>query len=307
MIKLILLTGFLGAGKTTLLQGILDTYTDEKVGVVVNDFGKVNIDARLVERQGIRLSELQNGSVFCSCIKDKFVDTLIAMSRMNIDYLFVEASGLADPAGMIRILEGIKLKLFQPYDYRGAVCVIDGESFSELFEILPAINYQMEFCSAVIVNKADRIDEKTLSGILETVHSNNGDAVIYTTSYCRLDYRELVENLFLRNRPDRESTNNKERRPVTCVLKAEKSVEETSLRRLVEILSESCYRIKGFARTNRAQVKISAVGKNIEWTDWSASLLDATEIVVISAVGIGIISLIVHNIENCGLKGVLHL
>ena len=98
--ELILLTGFLGSGKTTLLQQLLREYEDKKIGVIVNDFGKINVDAKLVSSSGIQMAELANGSIFCACIKDKFVDSLIEMSQRDLDYLFIEASGLADPSNM---------------------------------------------------------------------------------------------------------------------------------------------------------------------------------------------------------------
>ena len=88
MIQLVLLTGFLGAGKTTLMTSILEAYQDKKIGVIINEFGKINIDARLIEKDGIEMAELTNGSIFCACIKDKFVDSLIALSHTDIEYLF---------------------------------------------------------------------------------------------------------------------------------------------------------------------------------------------------------------------------
>ena len=89
------------------MQRLLDAYSDRKIGVIINEFGEINIDAKLVSRDGIEMAELSNGSIFCACIKDKFVDGLIAMSRTDIEYLFIEASGLADPSNMGEIVEGI--------------------------------------------------------------------------------------------------------------------------------------------------------------------------------------------------------
>ena len=87
MIQIVLLSGFLGAGKTTLMQRLLSSYEDHKIGVIINEFGEINIDARLVNRDGIEMAELSNGSIFCACIKDKFVDGLVAMSKKDIEYL----------------------------------------------------------------------------------------------------------------------------------------------------------------------------------------------------------------------------
>ena len=47
-IPVIIIGGFLGAGKTTLLNYILSEQHGVRVGVLVNDFGAINIDAKLV-------------------------------------------------------------------------------------------------------------------------------------------------------------------------------------------------------------------------------------------------------------------
>jgi G3E family GTPase len=157
MIRLILLTGFLGAGKTTLLKSLLEHYRETPVGLIVNDFGEVNIDARLLEKDGITLAELQNGSIFCSCIKENFMRALIELSSLNIEYLFIEASGLADPGNMEQILSAIQSRLSRRYDYRGSVCILDGESFLDMFPMLPAVGNQLTYAGAVLVNKEELI------------------------------------------------------------------------------------------------------------------------------------------------------
>ena len=300
MIKLALLTGFLGAGKTTLMQEILTGYQDVKVGVIVNEFGEVNIDARLIENTSgdeIKIAELSNGSIFCACIKDKFVDSLIEMSYKDLDYMFIEASGLADPANINQILEGIKNNVLNQYDYKGAICVLDGESFVDLYELLPAITSQLEFCSAAIVNKADLIDENQLKKILDIVNDINPLAATYITSYCRIDVREVVEGLVQSPTKAHDTSNTYETRPLTFIVKGIKQLPIDGLMQFLDSVCNNAYRIKGFANTDAGSKEISVVGKNVHVNDWQESI-DSTEIVVISSIGFKMMSILTDAIKQ---------
>lgn len=304
MIQLILLTGFLGAGKTTLLTSILEAYQDKKIGVIINEFGKINIDARLVEKDGIEMSELTNGSIFCACIKDKFVDSLIALSNSEIEYLFVEASGLADPANMPQILKGIEKKTGTPYHYRGALCVVDGENFLGLIDLLPALQRQVEYGDVMIINKADQIGENDIIEITEQIQETNPEAHIYVTSYCRVDIRDIVESMESLEKQGQDTTNTFESRPNTLVLTAEEMLSSEELLQFLEEISPHTYRIKGFSETEKGPVEISCVRSNIQLKDWHAKV-QGSEIVIISAVGIRIMSVITSALEK-KLKGKLH-
>ena len=57
--------GYLGAGKTTLLNHLLSV-ADERVAVLVNDFGALDIDAQLLDRSDGSTVTLPNGCVCCS-------------------------------------------------------------------------------------------------------------------------------------------------------------------------------------------------------------------------------------------------
>ena len=69
-LPVLLLTGYLGSGKTTLLNRILANGEGVRFAVVVNDIGEVNIDERLIRKEGIvgntdstDLVALQNGCI----------------------------------------------------------------------------------------------------------------------------------------------------------------------------------------------------------------------------------------------------
>ncbi|MGN0659925.1 MAG: CobW family GTP-binding protein [Emergencia sp.] len=290
MIQIVLLSGFLGAGKTTLMQRLLDTYKDRKIGVIINEFGEINIDAKLVSRDGIDIAELSNGSIFCACIKDKFVDGLIAMSKTDIEFLFIEASGLADPSNMGDIVAGIRKDTDDNLIIKGSICVADGVSFLELVDMLPALSRQVKHANAVIVNKMDLIDEDTFREITEKVGEINPAVKIYAATHCDVDIAQIVDNFSPVLAGSEETTNTYESRPFTAIVKADVPVEREKLEEFIREISPDSYRIKGFVNTDEGTVEVSGVVNNLIITPWHQE--EKTELVVISSVGIRMLSLI---------------
>ena len=110
---------------------LLDNLEGRKVGVIQNEFGKLSIDGALVNRNGIQMTEISRGSIFCSCLKGAFAQALAEMGKMNLEYVFVESSGLADPSNIEEILGEVTAMAGEVYDFRGVICLIDGVNFLE--------------------------------------------------------------------------------------------------------------------------------------------------------------------------------
>ena len=62
-----LITGPLGSGKTTLLRHIL-AVQPEKIAIVMNEFGEIAIDTKVIEGKNVRIAELGGGCVCCSLL-----------------------------------------------------------------------------------------------------------------------------------------------------------------------------------------------------------------------------------------------
>jgi G3E family GTPase len=296
MTKIILITGFLGSGKTTFMKSLLDAYQDNKVGVIVNEFGDTNVDALTLEKEGIIIEELANGSIFCACIKDNFLQSLILLSQRDLEYVFIEASGLSDPSNISQILDTIKPRTVKPYFYKGSICIVDADSFLDLFDTLLAFERQIQYSGAVIINKADLVDQERIDETIEQIRLVNNNIPIYVTSYCVVDIPKLVESLTDSDELPKESSNTIDSRPQTFTLKSNTTLSYDNLVKFLNAISASTFRIKGFLETDQGQVLVDAVGENIDIKPWDKKV-DEHELVVISSVGIKIISLLTNQLD----------
>ena len=65
--------GYLGAGKTTLVNRLLRQADGLRVAVLVNEFGKLPIDADLIESRDENVINIAGGCVCCSYGSDLIV------------------------------------------------------------------------------------------------------------------------------------------------------------------------------------------------------------------------------------------
>ena len=288
--KLVLITGFLGAGKTTLLQNLLKEYTGTKMGVLMNEFGEVSIDGKLIGTQDFDLLELTNGSIFCACLKENFIKGLAAFLDYDLEIVFIESSGVADPSNMQTILETTAKIAHKRYDYCGSICIADGLYFPDQLELIPALEKQVFYANAVIVNKSDLQEPDVLTAIEEKIMAINPEAEIIRTSFCEVPVRALVETMGgAKKIADKETGNTWESRPKTAVLTTTATLNLQKFQLFLDEIKNSAHRIKGFVQTDQGNFEISCVNDFAVINAWQQPV-SGTEIVLISAVGIRIIS-----------------
>ena len=149
------LTGFLGAGKTTLLNHILCNVEGRRMAVLVNDFGSINIDARLVVAVDENQIALSNGCICCT-IRDDLVAALVRLLRADPppEHVVIEASGISEPMGIAETFFQPELQPLLSVDAMVAVC--DAATYPELdFENTEMVLRQAAVADIVLVNKVD--------------------------------------------------------------------------------------------------------------------------------------------------------
>lgn len=289
---IMLITGFLGAGKTTVLNHLLQQLPagDQengqplKVGVVVNEFGKASIDAPFLAGQGYQVTELNNGSIFCQCLAATFIDTMAHLLSFDLDYLLIEGSGLADPAGMNTMMDQLKQKTERPYRYAGSICVIDALYYRKLSQSLETINRQILASTLIVINKADLVDPATLAEVSQNVSKRNPLAEVVTVSHGQLDPAYLARLRKSRLARRLTSLNTPGGRPETLLLLTDDVLEAKRLAAFSARIITQAYRVKGMVRLAEGLFRLDAVGQDFSLTPLPISS-GRSEIVVIAYPG----------------------
>ena len=174
-----ILTGFLGSGKTTLINHILGLEHGLKVAVIVNEFGNISIDDKLISNRAQDIIELANGCICCSMQGDllRTVHQVIGGSH-DIDYVLLETSGLSDPlpvaTSILNNIPGNTVRL------DGIITLVDAANFDANLEHAEVAFSQLVNTDLILINKTDLVDENIPELIQQGINKINPSARMLT-------------------------------------------------------------------------------------------------------------------------------
>jgi G3E family GTPase len=185
------LTGYLGAGKTTLLNRILTYEHGKKVAVIVNEFGEVGIDNKLVIDADEEIFEMNNGCICCTVRGDliRIIGNLM-QRRDQFDHLVIETTGLADPAPVIQTFfvdEDIQSQLALD----AVITVVDAKHISQHWDSDEA-QEQIAFADVILLNKIDLVTEAELVDLERRILDMNAMVKIYRTQNSELAIESIL-------------------------------------------------------------------------------------------------------------------
>jgi len=182
---LTLLTGFLGAGKTTLVNRVLNGHAGVPVGVLVNDFGAIDIDRELIAGESEGVLSLENGCICCSLRDDLVASVMRLLQRPDAPQrVLLEASGVADPGPIAATFLAPAFRHRLRLD--GIVCVVDAEQALSDPELLPLQLRQIGFSDLVVLNKTDLAGPERVGEIAACIRAEYAGARLLETVRCEI-------------------------------------------------------------------------------------------------------------------------
>lgn len=179
---LTVITGPLGSGKTTLLRHILDTVS-RKIAILMNEFGEIAIDTKIIQGKNVEMADLGGGCVCCSLLGEfeAAVDEIIA--TVDPDHIILETTGVAEPDA---IVFDIQESLTQ-VRLDGVVTVFDADAMLKYPRIGHTTQLQLEAADVILLNKVDLVSATELEAMEKTLRSFNEVASIIHTVRCQID------------------------------------------------------------------------------------------------------------------------
>jgi G3E family GTPase len=184
------ISGFLGSGKTTLINTILDTSpVDKKIMVLVNEFGSISIDRKIIKIDPNNVVDLSGGCICCGLFLELVSSLRFALDTLFADIILIESTGLAIPEEIAR--QALSPAFEGRIDFGGIITVVDASSI--LTCQYPVIKEQLKTANVVILNKIDLADAKTLDRARKMIRSMLlSDSRLIETSFCMVGYDEII-------------------------------------------------------------------------------------------------------------------
>src|SRR5436190_2340506 len=177
-----LITGPLGSGKTTLLRHILAT-RPSKIAIVMNEFGEIAIDTKVIEGKNVRIAELGGGCVCCSLLGEFEAAVNEIIEKVEPEVIIVETTGLAEPeALMFNIQEALPQCRLD-----GVISVIDADMLVRFPELGHTTRLQIKGADILLLNKVDLVEAHQIESLETKLREINTSAAIIRTERCRID------------------------------------------------------------------------------------------------------------------------
>jgi G3E family GTPase len=190
--EIYIVSGFLGAGKTTLIQKLLrESWRQDQVALLENDFGEVSVDAALLRSSGVSLRELNAGCICCTLAGDFVRAVRELIDRYQPDKLIIEPSGVAklsdivaaclDPGVQARSVLKARLTVV---DVKR--CRMYRENFGHFFED------QIQHADVILLSRTDLFPDR-VAAAWDMARELNATAPVFTQAWDQISAASILQ------------------------------------------------------------------------------------------------------------------
>ncbi|ARK23465.1 cobalamin biosynthesis protein [Sporosarcina sp. P37] len=251
MMDVYLLSGFLGSGKTSLLVQLVEQVkkSGRQPAVLMNEFGELNVDSRIVEDAGeVPLKELLNGCICCTGAESTEAQLQgLLTDYPEIDVLFIETTGAAHP---VEALDAVCSPLFaDQLDVKGIVTVVDAKRWIDRDKLSPRMLTlfleQIRHANFLLLNKTDLLTDSQLAFVTMQVTQFNSYAPLIQTVEAKADF-SYIEKRVNAAAPKQPVATGSGLPLTSKTLSFDQPINQEHFEDWVRTIPDSVYRMKGY-------------------------------------------------------------
>lgn len=187
--------GFLGSGKTTFITRILEEWgKDEKIVVLVNEFGEVGIDGDLLAGEGAQVVEMPSGCICCT-LQTNFRAQLLDISQtINPQRVLIEPTGVAQ---ITQIMYIIHAELFENIiEEIHNILITDATSFIDFYRCnRNFVESGVRNAHVVLLNKCDKVKTINAAVTKDAISAINPEVPVLMTEFGAVEWGEYQSAL----------------------------------------------------------------------------------------------------------------
>ena len=252
-----LITGPLGSGKTTLLRHILARHP-AKIAIVMNEFGEIAIDTKVIEGKNVRIAELGGGCVCCSLLGEFEAAVNEIIEKVAPEMIIVETTGLAEPEALVFNIQ----EALPQCRLDGVVSVIDADMLVRFPELGHTTRLQIEGADILLLNKIDLIQPTQIEPLEAKLRQINPTAAIVRSERCGIDLDLLFGITQSREKKVLPPKHQHQFEFESFTFSSKKTFSRDCFERFADSLPATVIRAKGFVRfADGAQLFNFVVGR----------------------------------------------
>ncbi len=177
--NIVVFGGFLGSGKTTVLMQLAEYLTKKSessvstpVVILENEVSDMGIDNQFLSRKGYTVTNIFSGCICCTVSSGLKESVRMIRNNWNPEWLLIEATGLAYPDSIVRILSDT-----ESVDRVYVISIADANRWKRVEHAMHEFAVsQMSCADLILINKTDLADAETIDYVKQKLQQINSDA-----------------------------------------------------------------------------------------------------------------------------------
>ncbi len=203
MTKIDIISGFLGAGKTTLIKKLInDSFKNQKIILIENEFGQIAIDGGFLKDYGIDIKEMNSGCICCSLVGDFSKALKEVVEKYNPDRILIEPSGVGKLSDVIKAVGSV---LNENVILNSYTTVSDASKFNMYLKNFGEFYLdQLQNAKCIVLSHTSKLTPDKINSIVDSIKEINKSASVVTTDWDIISGDQILQSIERTNDLDAE-------------------------------------------------------------------------------------------------------